>query len=131
MAARICFDTCAAVYYANGTLESDSLIDYTIYFPSVVRIEAFGYGSLNVSEELSLEILLDKEYQLDLNDEIIDKAIMLRRKYACRLGDAIIAATALVYDLELWTANVKDFAAIAGLKLYNPLEGKWVQKDGD
>ena len=38
------------------------------------------------------------------------------------LGDAIIASTALVNDLDLWTANTDDFKNIEGLKLHNPLK---------
>jgi predicted nucleic acid-binding protein len=34
------------------------------------------------------------------------------------LPDALIAATALVHDLKLYTLNVKDFRFIAGLELY-------------
>jgi len=36
------------------------------------------------------------------------------------LGDAIIAATALVYDLILVTNNTDDFKGISGLALVNP-----------
>ncbi|VEN73119.1 Twitching motility protein PilT (fragment) [Candidatus Desulfarcum epimagneticum] len=38
------------------------------------------------------------------------------------LGDSLIAATALVYDLKLATANVKDFLWIKRLEVVNPLE---------
>lgn len=34
-----------------------------------------------------------------------------------RNGDAIIAATALVHDLSLMTANIKDFKHLEELKL--------------
>lgn len=37
------------------------------------------------------------------------------------LGDAIIAATALVHDLTLVTRNLDDFRWIAGLRLLDPL----------
>jgi predicted nucleic acid-binding protein len=36
------------------------------------------------------------------------------------VGDAIIAATALRYGLDICTNNVADFAKIIGLKTYNP-----------
>jgi len=37
------------------------------------------------------------------------------------LGDAIIAGTALAYDLTLVTRNTEDFQWIDGLSLLNPL----------
>ena len=38
------------------------------------------------------------------------------------LGDAIIAATALVHGLKLVTRNVDDFEHITGLELLNPFD---------
>ena len=34
-----------------------------------------------------------------------------------QLGDALIAATALEYDLSVLTANVKHFGAVDGLRV--------------
>jgi len=48
--------------------------------------------------------------------------IDLRRKYKIKLPDAVIAATALYYDLILVTRNEKDFEGIKGLEIYNPFE---------
>jgi toxin FitB len=38
------------------------------------------------------------------------------------LGDAIIAGTALVYELTLVTRNIDDFRWIAELNLLNPFD---------
>jgi predicted nucleic acid-binding protein len=38
------------------------------------------------------------------------------------LADAIIAATALEFDVPLVTRNVVDFKNVAGLTLINPFE---------
>ena len=40
--------------------------------------------------------------------------------HTIKLPDAIIAATALVYDLTLISRNVSDFKNIEGLKVLNP-----------
>jgi len=45
----------------------------------------------------------------------------LRKKKKIRLGDSLVAATALVHDESLVTNNVKDFDWIEGLKIVNPL----------
>jgi predicted nucleic acid-binding protein len=37
------------------------------------------------------------------------------------LPDAIIAATAVVNNLVLWTHNMKDFENIPDLQVYDPL----------
>ena len=52
--------------------------------------------------------------------DIIAQTIALRVQHKIKTPDAIIAATALVYDLELITRNLSDFRAIQGLKLIDP-----------
>ncbi len=36
------------------------------------------------------------------------------------MADSIIAATAISYDLPVWTNNKKDFEIIAGVRFYTP-----------
>jgi predicted nucleic acid-binding protein len=38
-----------------------------------------------------------------------------------KLGDSLIAATAIIYDLTLYTRNIVDFEKIGGLKITNPV----------
>lgn len=51
----------------------------------------------------------------------IDRAIALRRSKKMTLGDAIIAATALEYNLTLATHNTKDFLWIDSLTVVDPI----------
>lgn len=51
-----------------------------------------------------------------MNDAIKDKCIFLRNNYKIKTPDAIIAATALVFDLPLLTSDA-DFKKINELKL--------------
>ena len=55
-----------------------------------------------------------------ITEDIATQTIALRIQHKIKTPDAIIAATALVYDLELITRNVSDFQAVQGLKLVNP-----------
>ena len=52
----------------------------------------------------------------------MDSAIGLRQRRAIRLGDAIIAATALEHDLSLVTRNTDDFEWIDDLSFVNPVD---------
>ena len=54
---------------------------------------------------------------ISLQDDIINKTIDLRKKYRIQLPDAVIAATAIVFNLTLVTHNTADFKNIKGLKL--------------
>ncbi|MEY4538677.1 MAG: hypothetical protein RLZZ306_434, partial [Bacteroidota bacterium] len=53
-------------------------------------------------------------------DEIVEKTIEIRRIYKIKLPDALIAATAIVFDLTLVSRNDKDFTQIPELKYINP-----------
>ena len=59
---------------------------------------------------------------LQLDNKVIIKTIELCRQSKIKLPDAIIAATALVYDLILLTRNITDFKHISHLKYQNPWE---------
>ncbi|WP_394330468.1 PIN domain-containing protein [Spirosoma radiotolerans] len=54
---------------------------------------------------------------------VADKTIDLRKRdKKLKLGNAIIAATALVYGFTILTRNTKDFRHIDGLDCINPHE---------
>ena len=44
-----------------------------------------------------------------INHKIIKKTILIRKTTNIKIPDAVIAATALVYDFTLLSANDKDF----------------------
>jgi len=55
-----------------------------------------------------------------LDDAITLKTIDLRKSKKIKLGDAIIAATALVHNLILISRNTADFINIEGLDIIDP-----------
>jgi len=57
---------------------------------------------------------------IELERDIKLKTVEIRKAHSIKLPDAIIAVTALVYDLTLLTRNTKDFKNIADLKLVDP-----------
>jgi len=57
---------------------------------------------------------------IEVNDDIIEQTILIRKMHKLKLPDALIAATALVNDLVLLTRNISDFRNIENLKLENP-----------
>ena len=86
----------------------------------VSRIEALGYHLLKNGEDAVIRQSLAGLPELGLDAEIAERAITLRQQKKMGLGDAIIAATALVHGLTLVTRNVDDFKHIAGLDVTNP-----------
>ncbi|MDP9078694.1 MAG: type II toxin-antitoxin system VapC family toxin [Bacteroidota bacterium] len=100
--------------FVTGVINSNFIISVA------VEIEVLTYhdipGKMPIIEEfINLAVILP------LDKEVTKKAIELRRSYRkLKLGDAIIAATAVVHQLTLISNNVKDFINIKGLKVINP-----------
>jgi predicted nucleic acid-binding protein len=57
---------------------------------------------------------------LQLTEDVVSRSITVRKLRKTKLPDAIIAATALVYELTLITRNTKDFENIPNIKIVNP-----------
>jgi predicted nucleic acid-binding protein len=47
---------------------------------------------------------------------------LLRQQFKIKTPDAIIASTALVYDLSLLSHNNKDFKGLPGLRIIAPYD---------
>jgi len=87
---------------------------------SVTRIEALGFAGFSRGEETAILDFIHSSPIYALDDEVIEQAIHLRRQKKMKLGDAIIAATAVANGIPLVTRNEDDFKHIAGLDLRNP-----------
>ena len=117
----VCFDTNIVIYLANGALDESIVSDQPIVYPSILKIEALGYWDIRSGEEQKIRELLATFTEMPLSETIVNKAIQLRQYSKISLGDAIVAATALVNNCILWTANTKDYADINGLQTFSPL----------
>ena len=120
----ILLDTNIFIYLANGRLTAETITDNDIAYASITKIEALGYAQITGREQSLLENLFDECEQIELDERVIQKAIRLRQQTKMTLGDAIVAASALIADAALWTPNKKDFEQIENLTVYNPMEKK-------
>jgi len=101
---------------------SDFIIKNVPVVSVVSKIEILGYSKISSKDLLRIEDMFNVLEIIGLSEEVVSKTIELRRKHNLKLGDAIIAATALVNNLVLCTRNLKDFRKIRGLKLFNPFD---------
>jgi predicted nucleic acid-binding protein len=107
---------------SKGLAFMDQIIDKEYSISVISRIELYAYSKLTKKDKAILDIFTGQAAVLNINDEIVEKAIEIRKTYKTKLPDAIIAATALVNDLALVYRNSKDFKNIEGLKVINPYE---------
>lgn len=117
----VVFDSNIFIYAGNGTIDLSSLQGIEVCYASISVIEALGYQDITAAEQRALQRIFNAYQSMELSPSIIERAVALRQSKKMSLGDAIVAATALDYDLDLWTANTDDFKHIEGLKLVNPL----------
>jgi predicted nucleic acid-binding protein len=102
-----------------------SLVDNENNYTSAVSIvEVLGFHKLKEDEEAYYESVFHVLQILDVSRDIINRAKEIRQSKNIKLGDALIAATALIYDLELNTRNLKDFESISEIRLHNPIQEK-------
>ncbi|MBF0147026.1 MAG: type II toxin-antitoxin system VapC family toxin [Magnetococcales bacterium] len=94
------------------------------YFASTItEIELLSYPSLSQSEESKIRALLHDIRVVDIDPDIKEKTIRLRRYQGLKLPDAIIAATAFSLNGILLT-NDQKIARVPGLQCQSvPLKG--------
>ena len=87
----------------------------------ISKAEILGYHKLTEGERRFFESVFDVVTLLPVDQNVIDIAVSLKQQRKYSLGDALIAATALLYNAELNTNNIVDFEKTEGIKLFNPI----------
>ncbi len=98
------------------------IAEHTPAVSAVSYVEVLGYHKLTDSERRDLEAFFAAAPILPLSGTVLDQAVRLRQQKKMTLGDSLVGATAVVYNLTLVTRNTDDFKWITGLALLNPFE---------
>ena len=99
-------DTNAVLYYLAGNECMRPYIKKDFSVSVITEMELLSFPKITNAEEKKIRLFLDGCEIIPLNLEIKDKTIELRRKYASKLPDSVIAATAIEKKLTLVTADV-------------------------
>jgi tRNA(fMet)-specific endonuclease VapC len=90
---------------------------------SVITQAELYYGAINKLElrkiRKHLEILTIFPVDIVVSTKFIELMETYSLSHKLSIPDALIASTALVYNLDLYTLNLKDFRFIEGLNLYS------------
>lgn len=127
MAVTHIWDTNIAIYYLEESLP-DRAIKIIVQclntgetaISVITELELLGYSGITEEEDSKIISFRDSIEVIELSQKVKEVTIKIRRRHRIKLPDAIIAATAIAYDLTLLSRNEKDFAKIEGLNFVNP-----------
>ena len=97
--------------------------DSANYVSAISQVETLGFHRSLPADKHYLESVFALLGVLPVSQVVIKPATLLRQQQRMALGDALIAATALEYGLEVATRNVRDFSSITDLAVFNPFPG--------
>jgi toxin FitB len=89
----------------------------SIAISELTKLEVLGYHRITDDEFKWFTGFFDTIQSISISTYIIDSAIPIRRTYKMSLGDSVIAATALIHNLDLCTNNQKDFEKVEKLRM--------------
>ena len=104
---------------ASGMQFMNKVIDAVPNVSVVTKMEVLGFNAPEQHYK-TLSDFINDAIVLELTNNVVEASIEIRKKHKTKLPDAIIAATALVYDLDLISRNISDFKNIDGLKVTDP-----------
>ncbi len=123
---RYLMDTNAVIDFLIGKLPAaakEKILGIEPAISVITYIELFSSNKISDQELLQLQAFVKIATVFNIIDQgIVLQAINIRKTNKTKTPDAIIAATALAYNLILITRNTKDFLGIPKLQLFNPWE---------
>jgi predicted nucleic acid-binding protein len=115
MNGKYVLDTNTVIYHLRGLRPWAGFIKElrpsNIFVSVITRMELLAWDDLTAAGERQIRSLLDSLNITSLSDAIETEAISLRRKARLKLPDAIVAATAVVFEATLVT-NDKAMACL-------------------
>lgn len=127
MGIKYIWDTNTVIYYLQQQFlpSAEKFMDNLVnearpVISGITEIELLCWKSATEKDLEVLHNFIDDALIIELEQPIKYKTADIRKKHKIKLPDAIIAATALVYELTLVSRNISDFKDIEGLQLINP-----------
>ena len=116
-------DTNILIYHINGDRKIARFFltqferDISLFLPTIAVVEFFAFPTVPPEVRAAFESLLPHFRLVSLDYPLSLAAGKLRSDYRLKLGDSVIAATALATGTSLVTRNVRDFKKIPELKI--------------
>ena len=108
-------------YQPNFSYLKPLVLDPENAISAISQLEILGFHGISISEETYCDYVFKILQTFPIDNSVLIKAIELRKTYKMKLGDSIIAATALLANIEIYTRNLEDFIKIPNLIVVNPI----------
>jgi len=121
-------DTNILIYYLNDNVPENqseklnNIIKNHFNISVITKMEFLGFRNYSSHAFRMAKEFINYANCYNLNEEIVEMVITIRRKQKIKLPDAIIAATALINKSTLVTRNTIDFKDIEEIHIYNPFK---------
>ncbi len=110
-------DSNIVLHVLAGNEQLESLLDNTtIHIPFIVEIELLSHPNIRSRELGLIKSFINDSIQIPYSEKIKEFVIELRRESKVRIPDAFVAASSLLTDFPLVTAD-KGFSRIKNLNL--------------
>ena len=96
------------------------LQDPDVAVSNISRLEVLGYHKITEEQKKFFNAIFALVKIVEVDNKVINKAIEIRQGKNVKVGDAIIAATAVLHCFELITRNVDDFKHLSEIVITNP-----------
>ena len=114
---NVLIDTNVIVYLIGGNkVTAELLMGCHLHFSFISEIELLSFKKLSSKEEQIIRSILSESIVFQSDAQIISNAIELRKEYGLEVPDAIIAATAIRFNLPLISVD-RDMLKVKELQL--------------
>lgn len=121
------WDTNTVIYYLQKQFPKSGeafidkiLLDSPPCISAITEIELLCWKTEDEKDMIILNNFIQDSLIIELEQPIKAKTAEIRKKNNIKLPDAIIAATALTYNLILISRNTSDFSKITDIEIIDP-----------
>ena len=126
MEKKYLIDTNIIIYYLNNSIPKEETEKIEFIFKNsfnistITKIEILGWHKISREDKNKIERFIKNSNVIYIQKELEELAIRIKQEKKVATPDAIIAATAINYNLVVVTRNENDFNNIKGIEIYNP-----------
>jgi len=121
---KVILDSNIIIYLSKGVVDIADLITrekVEIWISIISYMEVLSFNFFSLEEEKFVRNLLQEFFIIEINREIAEKTIQIRRNYKIKLPDEIICASASIINAMLITADTQlDKVRESNVKVITP-----------